>query len=264
MTTTPAPPVPPWPAPARSSPATRSRTSPRWARRGAGTPARRGGTGQLQLPGAAVVELPGAAVALVPQPREDEELLHGRAGAVGPVAGTDLRRHRDVVPHRQRREQAQVLERAHEPRRASRCDGSSVTKLIVERDLARSRLDQPRDDVEQRGLAGPVRSDEAEDRVARVPPPSSRSAVKPPNLTVMSSARREAGDGAGAGTGGQGARSRRRRQRSNHQRSSSQSSSSPDGRRIMKPSIAPPRKISDSPSRSSQSSPGTFTSGPAR
>ena len=247
---------------ARSSPATRSRTCPRWARRGAGTPARRGGTGQLQLPGAAVVELLGGGHAGPTAPRGRG--APPRSGGRGRAGGG----HRPPPPPRCCPAPSATRTGAGSGTYARAPPGEPVRRqlrdeLIVERDLARGRLDQSRDDVEQRGLAalfGPMR-------------PRTVSFSRHRRAAQRREATEPDGDVLGPQGGGRWCRSRdgwrrgrlrRRRQRLNHQRSSSQSSSSPDGRRIMKPSIAPPRKISVSPSRSSQSSPGTFTSGPAR
>ena len=92
---------------------------------------------------------------------------------------------------------------------------------------------------------------------------ASTSARKPPNVTPIESATSSTLPEAAAGAAGSGACRRGRNRRRNHS-PSSQSSTRPFGRKIMNSSIAPPRKMSVSPSRNSQPSPGTSTSGPAR
>jgi hypothetical protein len=88
-----------------------------------------------------------------------------RTGAGGPVKRprAAVRTDEHVVEHGHRLEQLHVLERARDPAPDDPVRRRPQQAPAVEVELARIRPVQPRDHVEERGLAGAVRPDQADD-----------------------------------------------------------------------------------------------------
>ena len=74
-----------------------------------------------------------------------------------------LRRHEDVLARSQAPERLEPLERAADPEPRPLVGLAARDVATVELDPARVRPEQPGDDVEQRGLAGPVGADQPGD-----------------------------------------------------------------------------------------------------
>ena len=79
------------------------------------------------------------------------------------VAAARVRADEDVLEHRHRPEELDVLERARDPAPDDLVHGRLQERLAGELDLALVRRVEPGDDVEGRRLAGAVRPDQADD-----------------------------------------------------------------------------------------------------
>ncbi len=112
-----------------------------------------------------------------PEGLEQRERPVARVALVGPP-GRPHRREREplarvprreehVVEHRHHRQRLRQLERAHHPRADEPVRPAPVDRLPREPHVAPVPALEPRDDVEERGLAGAVRPDQRGDRPRR-------------------------------------------------------------------------------------------------
>ena len=103
----------------------------------------------------------------------------------GPVAPRHVGGEPDVLPDGEQPEQLEALERAGQATPGPLERRQLVTSMPSIADAAARRL-EPADDVEQRGLAGAVRADEAGDRPASAVRSTSSRASRPPKRTLTS------------------------------------------------------------------------------
>ena len=107
-----------------------------------------------------VESVPRVREGLVAEPDPLEQRVGPRA-RVPHVAGAREGAHHDVVDHAHPRERPELLERARDAQPAHAVRGEAGEPLAVQAHLARVGMIEAADDLEQRGLARPVRPDDA-------------------------------------------------------------------------------------------------------
>ena len=102
---------------------------------------------------------------------ESSQQLAGARDALGGAARAAGRevRHHQVFPHREIAEHARHLERAHQPARRDQMRAEAGDRRVREPHLAGVGTLDAGDDVDEGGLAGAVRSDQAADLAGRKP-----------------------------------------------------------------------------------------------